>query len=147
MMYNMYLAQELENETLVLKFPELPDEIEPKCEINNKRYNVLALGDVIRIGKKGLKNFTLISYYPADKEPAVYVTLFEKMVENMVVNEKPIRFILNRINENKLKDDINILVVIDSFSHKEEGGEVGDIYFSYKFTEYREHKAKVIASV
>ena len=138
-MYNMYLAQE----ALVLKFPELPEEIDVKCEIDNKKYNVLSLGDVIRIGKKGLKSFTLNSYYPADQDPEIYASIFEKMVDS----ENPIRFILNRVNENKLVDDINLLVVVDSFSYKEEGGEVGDKYFSYKFTEYREHKAKVIASV
>lgn len=142
-MYNMYLAQELDNETLVLKFPVLPEEIEIKCDIDNKKYNVLALGDIIRKGKKGLKSFTLKSYFPADQEPDVYVKLIEKMIDN----EKLIRFIMNRVNDNRLEEDINLPIVIDNFSHKEEGGEVGDIHYSYKFTEDRDHKAKVIASV
>lgn len=142
-MYNMYLSQELDNETLVLKFPVLPEEIEIKCDIDNKKYNVLALGDIIRAGKKGLKSFTLNSYFPSDEEPDVYVRLIEKMVDA----ETPIRFIINRMNGNRFDYDSNLLILIDSFSHKEEGGEVGDIYYSYKFTEYREHKAKVIASV
>jgi len=142
-MYNMYLSQELDKETLVLKFPVLPEEIEIKCDVDNKKYNVLELGDVLRAGKKGLKNFTLSSYFPADEDPNVYVKIIEKMVEN----EKPIRFIANRMNGNQFDYDSNLLILIDSFSHKEEGGEVGDIYFNYKFTEYREHKVKVIASV
>jgi len=142
-MYNMYLSQETSKETLVLKFPVLPEEIEIKCDIENKKYNVLALGDIIKAGKKGLKSFTLNSYFPADEEPDVYVRIIEKMVDA----EMPIRFIINRMNGNRFDYDSNLLILIDSFSHKEEGGEVGDIYYSYKFTEYREHKAKVIASV
>lgn len=141
-MYNMYLSQETDKETLVLKFPVLPEELEIKCDIDNKKYNVLALGDIIKPGIKGLKSFTLNSYFPADDEPDVYVRIIEKMVDN----QKPIRFIINRMNGNKLDYDSNLLILIDSFTHKEEGGEVGDIYYSYKFTEYREHKAKVIAS-
>lgn len=139
-MYNMYLYQEVNGETLVLKFPVLPEDIEIKCDVDNKKYNVLELGDVVRAGKKGLKTFTLESYFPADFNPNVYVKIIEKMVDNQV----PIRFIINRMDGNKLDYDSNILILIDSFSHKEEGGEVGDIYYNYKFTEYRDHKAKVI---
>lgn len=142
-MYNMYLSQELENETLVLKFPVLPEKIKIQCDIGNKKYNVLALGDVIRAGKRGLKNLTLNSYFPADEEPSTYIKIIEKMIEN----EKPIRFIINKMNGSKLDEDLNILIIIGNFSHEEEGGEVGDIYYSYKFTEYREHKARVIPGV
>lgn len=142
-MYNIYLSQETLQGTLVLKFPVLPEEIEIKCDVDNKKYNVLALGDIIRPGKKGLKSFTLSSFFPADDDPDIYINIIETMVDN----ELPMRFIINRMDGNRLNYDLNILIVIDSFSHKEAGGEVGDIYYSYKFTEYREHKAKVIASV
>jgi len=139
----MYLSQELENETLVLRFPELPEEIELKYDIDNKKHNVLSLGDVIRIGKKGLKSFTLKAYYPADSAPEIY----EAIVERMVENEKPVRFILNKTEGAEFLGDINISVVFDSIAHKEVGGETGDIYFTYKFTEHREHEARVIDSV
>ena len=135
-MYNMYLAQE----ALVLKFPELPEEIDVKCEIDNKKYNVLALGDVINTGEKGLKNFNIKSFFPSE-DAEIYI----KKIETMISNRKPMRFILRR-NDKVNYDNSNIHVLIDEFSYKEEGGE-NDISFSLKFTEFREFKAKEINNV
>ena len=142
-MYNMYLSQETNNETMVLKLPALPEEIEIKCDVDNKKYNVLEFGDIIKAGKRGLKSYSLSSYFPAEDGPEVYISIIEKMIDNQL----PIRFIINRVANNRFAYDSNISILIDSFSFKEEGGEVGDIYYSFKFTEYREHKAKVIAGV
>ncbi|HBB27659.1 MAG TPA: hypothetical protein DC000_00120 [Clostridiales bacterium] len=145
-MYNMYLIQETDEETLVLKIPELPDDIEIKGSYDNKKSNVLNLGEIIRVGKKNLESFTLKSFFPAS-DADVYVKIFNKMLENMSEKQYPIRYILNRTDGLKLYDDINMLVVCDDYSYKESGGEVGDIYYTFKFTQYKEHKARVIGSV
>ena len=160
-MYKMILIQVLERETLDLEFPELPEEIEIKFSNDNKKYNVLALGDVITAGEKGLKDFSIKSLFPAD-EAETYI----KKIGTMINNKKPMRFILSRKDNSYIKkiatminnkksmrsisnkdkysyDDINIPVVIDEFSYKEEGGE-GDVSFTLKFTEFRDFKAKVI---
>jgi len=134
-MYKMSLIQELKNETLDLEFPELPEEIEIKFSNDNKKYNVLALGDVINAGEKGLKNFNIKSFFPAE-DAEIYI----KKIEAMISNRKPMRFILNR-NDKVNYDNSNIHVLIDEFSYKEEGGE-NDISFSLKFTEFREFKAQ-----
>lgn len=142
--YNIYISQNTGIELIVLKLPANPEEIEFKYEINNKKYNVLGIGDVIRIGKKGLKGFTVKSFFPADENPDVAIYTIEKMISNMTEREIPLNFKINKLQNNRLILDINMDVVVDSFSNSEKGGEVGDIEYSLKMTEYREHKAKVI---
>lgn len=134
-MYKMNLRQELEKETLDLEFPELPEEIEIKFSNDNKKYNVLSLGDVIAIGAKGLRDFTVKSLFPAENAKS-----YINKIDTMISNKKPMRFILSgKVNLNY--ENTNIPVVIDEFSYKEEGGD-DDISFTLKFTEFREHKAR-----
>lgn len=145
MAYNMYLMQELDSETLVLKLPELPEELKVKRVNNNKTYNVLDLGDIIVPGEKGLKSFPVESYFPA-AEAETGIQTIEKMIDNQATLKKPVRVIVNRMNQTKLEYDSNILALIDEFETLETGGEVGDIYFTMKFTEYRPFSAKVVGS-
>lgn len=142
--YNIYLSQNTGNELIVLKLPANPEEIEFKYEINNKKYTVLGIGEVIRIGTKGLKGFTLKSFFPAEDNPDVAIYTIEKMIDNMTANEIPLNFKLNKFQINRLILDINIDVTVDSFNYGEQGGEVGDLEYSIKMTEYREHKARVV---
>ncbi len=125
-------------ETLDLEFPDLPEEIEIKFSNDNKKYNVLALGDVVIAGEKGLKDFNIKSLFPAE-DAKTYIN----NIETMINNKKPMRFILIRDDTYK---DINMSVVIDEFSYKREGGE-GDVSFTLKFTEFREFIAKEIGYV
>lgn len=145
MAYNMYLMQELDNETIVLKLPELPEELKVKRVNNNQSYNVLDLGDIIIPGEKGLKSFSLESYFPAD-EAETGIQTIERIIDKQASLKKPVRVIINRMNEKRLEYDSNILALIDEFETSEVGGEVGDIYFTMKFTEYRPFSAKVISS-
>ncbi len=145
MAYNMYLMQELGNETIVLKLSELPEEHKVKRVNNNISYNVIGLGDIIIPGEKGLKGFSVESYFPAEEAEAGIRTI-ELMIDNQAQLKKPVRMIINRMSQSKLEYDSNILALIDEFETSEVGGEVGDIYFTLKFTEYRDFKAKVIGN-
>lgn len=142
--YNIYISQNTDNELIVLKLPANPEEIEFKYDINNKKYNVLGIGDVIRVRTKGLKGFTVKSFFPADENPDVAIYTIEKMITNMTLYKLPLNFKIIMLQGNRLTLDINIDVIVDSFIHGEKGGEVGDKEYSLKMTEYREHKAKVI---
>lgn len=142
--YNIYISQNVNNELMVLKLPANPEEIEFQYEIDNKKYNVLGIGDVIRIGTKGLEGFTVKSYFPASESPDVAMYTLKKMMSNMEKLKTPLNFKLNKLQGNKFSLDINMNVTVDSFSYGEKGGEVGDIEYSLKMTEYREHKARVV---
>lgn len=142
--YNIYISQNTGNELIVLKLPANPEAIEFKYDINNKKYNVLGIGDVTQIGTKGLKSFTVKSFFPADESPDVAIYTVEKMLINMTAYQIPLNFKINKFQGNKFALDINMDVSVDSFSYGEKGGEVGDIEYSLKMTEYHEHKAKVI---
>lgn len=139
-MYKMNLRQELEKETLDLEFPELPEEIEIKFSSNNIKYNVLALGDVISIGEKGLRDFTIKSFFPAEN-----AEIYIKKIETMINNKKTMTFILSK-NVKPTYEDTTIPVLIDEFSYREEGGE-GDVSFTLKFTEFKEFKARKMNNV
>lgn len=143
--YNMYLLQELDSETLVLKMPELPEEIKITVKSNNTTYSVLASGGIVVPGQKGLRSFSIESYFSSN-DAVTSVATIEKMMENQEQYKVPIRVIVNKMNDSYFEYDVNIATVIDEFEQKEVGGEVGDIYFSLKFTEHKEYKAKVISS-
>lgn len=142
-MYKVYLSQETKERLITISLPIPPEDIELKLDVDNIGYNVLQIGEVIKPGDKKLKKFDIKSYLPANKDPEVFIEVIEKMIENKL----PIRFVINRRDKNKLLFDMNIEVVIDNFTYKENGGEIGDIYYTLKFTEYKEFKAKVINGV
>lgn len=137
--YNIYMSQN-EAKQLVLNLPVNPENIEINFDVDNKKYNVLSVGDVVRAGDRGLKTFKIKSYFPLKDSPDISVAIIEKMIKNKL----PIRFIINRMIVNKLLFDLNIQVLIESFSTEEKGGEIGDIYYELKFTEYRENKAVIV---
>ena len=140
--YKIYISQEMEEENIVIKLPVYPEEIEIKKDINNQKYTVLQTGEVTKYGDTGLRTFNIKSFFPFASDPDVYISIIEKMIQNKI----PVRLLINRTAFKKILNDINILAVIDSFTYTEKGGEPGDIYYTLKFTEYKEYKAKVISS-
>ncbi len=136
--YHIYLSYN-NNEELI-ELPVLPKKIEVSGSGSNKSTEILSLGEVTQL--KMPKEFTIqlegefpAMWYPAcniSKEkllnPYDYVAKIKKWWNTL----RPIRlvFIGSTI-------DINSPVSIESFSHTEEGGDVGTWSYKLKLKEYR----------
>lgn len=101
---------------------------------NNTSVNVNSIGEVNLIGKKGLKEGTISSFFPNQnynfgnnsgrKKPYVYVNTILKWKEE----GKPVRLIVG--------GNINVQVTIESFKYGEQDG-TGDVYYLLGVKEYR----------
>lgn len=101
---------------------------------NNTSVNVNSIGEVNLIGKRGLKEGTISSFFPNQnynfgnnsgrKKPYTYVNTILKWKEE----GKPVRLIVG--------GNINVQVTIESFKYGEQDG-TGDVYYLLGLKEYR----------
>ena len=116
-----------------LVFPVVPSEFGVSVSNNNGTVNIINSGDYSMIGKTGLKQITISSFFPAqeynfstgDANPYELV----EMVEKWRTGTEP-------LNISVEDSPINFDCLIESFSHKENDGS-GDVYFDLSLKEYR----------
>jgi len=130
-----------------MKFPVNPETLEIKVQNNIQTYDILNLGEVIKLKELKLERISFKSIFPkhyapyvseneADlKSPIHYANLIRSWQKNKTV----LRFITRG-------DDLKAYrkVVVTNFSFEERGGEVGDLYYDIELTEYKDIKAKEI---
>jgi hypothetical protein len=107
----------------------------------NTIVNVIQLGDLNLIGKTGLREVTLSSFFPAKlynfstikvpKKPSDYVT----KIESWRNSGDPIRIVIT--------STLDIECTIESFAYGEQDA-TGDIYYTLNLKEYRRPKASKV---
>lgn len=122
-----------------LQLPVKPKDFTVNVAHRNTVVNVLQLGDINLIGKTGLREVSLSSFFPAKaynfsinsgrKDPLECVNQLEKWRKS----GKPVRVIIT--------DTLNMEATIESFSWGERDA-TGDIYYSLAFKEYKRLKVK-----
>lgn len=142
-MYKIYLG--INNGEEGFTIPRLPEKIEISDDGDNKTYNIINLGEVSNIVLPKLTNISFESYFPLNNGP--YVSSDELFNPS---------FYIKKINEwrNKLQKIrfiftggpivINDLFSIENFKYSENGGEVGDIYFSIELKRYKPYAARKV---
>ena len=116
-----------------LAFPVTPSEFGVSVSNNNGTVNIIGAGDYNMIGKTGLKQITISSFFPAqdynfsvgDASPYELV----EMIEAWRTGTEP-------LNISVEDSPINFDCLIESFSYKEQDGS-GDVYFDLSLKEYR----------
>lgn len=117
-----------------IQLPVKPSEYTVNVSNKNTVVSVSQLGDVNLIGKSGLREISLSSFFPSqdynfshkteDKVPFTYV----KEIEEWRTSGKPIRVIIT--------GTLNMLCTIESFSYGERDA-TGDIYYTLALKEYK----------
>lgn len=118
-----------------LRLPVLPPEYTVQSTQNNTVVNVVALGDVVLTGRRGLRSIAFSSFFPARydasfceftniKTPKTYVELIENMKRAGAV-----KLIITGTS-------INFRCTIESFEWGENDG-TGDIDYALTLQEYR----------
>ncbi len=119
-----------------IQLPIKPASFQVSFENTHQTVNVQTRGDVTILGKKGLKTFSLESFFPAHNYPfADYKkdrNPWEYVKEILGWQEDPIQFVIT-------KTKINKKVIIKSFEYGEEDG-TGDIKYSLTMEDYRPPK-------
>lgn len=145
-MYKMYLSIATDGGRQGFILPVLPPKIEINQSGNNKTFEVINLGEVNTINLPKLTEINIESYFPLNYGPYVNVSLeqffspsfyIEKIMEWREAKEL-VRFIFTDGSPIEIDD----LFTIENFKIREEGGEVGDIYYSLDLKRYKPYAAK-----
>jgi hypothetical protein len=116
-----------------LTFPVTPSEFGVSVSNNNGTVNIIGAGDYNMIGKTGLKQITISSFFPAQNynfsvgDTSAYELV--EMIEAWRTGTEP-------LNISVEDSPINFDCLIESFSYKEQDGS-GDVYFDLQLKEYR----------
>ena len=116
-----------------LVFPVVPSEFGVSVSNNNGVVNIINAGNYSMIGKTGLKQITISSFFPAqeynfstgDANPYELVEMIDGW-----------RTVTEPLNISVEDSPINFDCLIESFSYKENDGS-GDVYFDLQLKEYR----------
>ena len=122
-----------------LQLPVKPTEFNVTVAHRNTIVNVIQLGDINLMGKTGLREVSLSSFFPAKdynfshnsgrKSPIACVNLLEEWRNS----GKPVRVIIT--------DLLNMEATIESFAWGEKDA-TGDIYYTLALKEYKKIKTK-----
>lgn len=122
-----------------LQLPVKPSEYNVTVTHRNTVINVIQVGDVNLIGKTGLREISLASFFPAQdynfsnnsgrKEPLAYV----EQIESWRNSGNPVRVIITGV--------LNMEATIESFAYGEKDA-TGDIYYTLYLKEYKKIKTK-----
>lgn len=120
-------------------FPVLPEKLEVTTAGKNETATVLELGEVLLLRKKGLRSVSWESFFPVNTAPFVTGRINRpaeavKAIQKARDSLEPVRFLLTGTDL-----DVNIRMGIDSFDYEERSGELGDIYYSIKLTEWKDY--------
>lgn len=146
-MYKMYLG--INNGEEGFTFPVLPEKIEIEENGDNKTFEVINLGEINTINLPKLMEISFESFFPKNRgpyvsseqffEPSFYISKIKEWRDK----KQKIRFIFTGGSALEVND----LFTIESFKCNENGGEVGDIYYSIELKRYRSYAAKKITIV
>jgi len=129
-----------------LRFPVNPESFAYSSPFNYEETEVEGLGDVTNIGFRGLKEFTISTFWPRDYNPA-YCNYsgfrspdsFIETIEKWRNGRAPVRYVVTGIK------GANHLVTIRDFEvEAEKAGSPGDIYFTLTLKEFRKPTIKVV---
>lgn len=123
-----------QNNTEMFMLPITPSRFELTNPHINKVVNINELGDINLIGKRGLSEISIESFFPKQNyyfckttplDPQDYIDMILKWKDS----NRPIRLIITSTS-------INIAVSIEDFSYGVKDGS-GDVYFTLNLREYR----------
>lgn len=127
-----------------IEFPVLPEKLEIKSNGKNEKAVVLGIGEVLILRKKALREVSFESFFPARSAP--YVTggitapiAAVRAIQAARGGDEPARFLISGTDL-----DINVQMGVESFTYDERFGELGDIYFNIKLSEWKNYAAKKV---
>ena len=127
-----------------VNLPVLPAKLKVTSPGKNETTTVLELGEILRLRKKGLRTVAWDCFFPVHAAPYVtgqITTPIEivKAIQAARDTLSPIRFLITGTDL-----DINVRMGIETFDYEERSGELGDLYYSIKLSEWKDHSPRKI---
>lgn len=127
-----------------LQLPVLPEKLKVSSPGKNKTATVLGLGEVLLLRLKGLRSVSWDCFFPSHNDPYATGGITPpadavRAIQSARDSREPIQFTLVGSDL-----DINIQMGVDDFSYDERFGEVGDIYYSIKLSEWKDYSPRRI---
>jgi len=125
-----------------LNLPVLPAKLQVSSPGANKTATVLGIGEVLLLRTKALRTIAWESFFPAHSAPFVTGGTVTPIAAVRAIQEArdakaPLSFSLRGTDL-----DVNLQMGIDDFTYDERYGEVGDIYYSIKLSEWKDYSVK-----
>lgn len=145
-MYKIYFSQVKTIKKGILPdlyLPVLPEKLQESGEKDNQKHDLLAVGEVVRPGERKLKTWEIDSLYEDGQEMSVED--FRQYIEDMAESAEKFHFFIVREREDgTVVFQTKVWAVLESYSFEDRAGEIGDIYYTLKLREYREHEGKML---
>ena len=124
--------------------PVLPSKLKVTSAGDNDTDTVLGLGEVLILRQKRLRTVSWDSFCPAHSAPyapGVITPPLELVRAIQAARDalQPVRLLITGTDL-----DINVRMGIESFDYEERSGELGDLYYSIKLSEWKDYSPRRI---
>lgn len=133
--YQMWITGNAEQEKL--QIPVLPEKFTVSVGSKNSSVDVTGLGEITIKQSRPAYQFSFSSFFPVTSFPGIEnVALSDPQscvdrIEGWIDGDKPVHVIIAGAN-------VDAYCTIEKFTHYEQGGDVGTIYYDLSLKEYRE---------
>lgn len=127
-----------------IAIPVLPSKLKVTSPGDNETDTVLGLGEILILRQKRLRTISWDSFFPAHSAPYApgAITPPLELVRAIQAARdalKPVRLLIIGTDL-----DINVRMGIESFDYEERSGELGDLYYSIKLSEWKDYSPRRI---
>lgn len=141
-MTNYGMAMIIEGREVSL--PVLPAKLKVTSPGKNETTTVLELGEILRLRKKGLRTVAWDCFFPVHDAPYVTGQIRDPIEIVQAIQAArdtltPIRLLITGTDL-----DINVRMGIETFDYEERSGELGDLYYSIKLSEWKDYSPRKI---
>ena len=124
--------------------PVLPSKLKVTSAGDNDTDTVLGLGEVLILRQKRLRTVSWDSFFPAHSAPYAPRTITPPLELVRAIQAardalQPVRLLITGTDL-----DINVRMGIESFDYEERSGELGDLYYSIKLSEWKDYSPRRI---
>ena len=127
-----------------VSLPVLPAKLKVTSPGKDETTTVLELGEILRLRKKGLRTVAWDCFFPVHDAPYVTGQIRDPVEIVQAIQAArdtltPIRLLITGTDL-----DINVRMGIETFDYEERSGELGDLYYSIKLSEWKDYSPRKI---
>lgn len=133
--YQMWITGNAEQEKL--QIPVLPEKFSVSIGSKNSSVDVVGLGEITIKQSRPAYQFSFKSFFPPTNFPGIENVILSSpqscvdRIKGWIDGDKPVHVIITGAG-------VNTYCTIEKFTHYEQGGDVGTIYYDLSLKEYRE---------
>ena len=125
-----------------VNLPVLPEKLKVTSPGKNDKAVVLGLGEILILRDKALRTVAWDAFFPAHNAPYVTGQVTDPVdivqtIQRARDSQTPIRFLITGTDL-----DVNVRMGVETFDYEERAGELGDLYYSIKLSEWKDYSPR-----